>query len=627
MNNMEDEMADIELLEQHLKKTSDISRKMTGILAKFDSRLVKLEKTIRPLHSATQSLTRLATNIDRTMESINAMASEKQDVVAEENLVLKGPKAGELHIYVDALEKLNANIAFQTGDPRAREMARLVETGAKKLCQLYTKLVAEANAYPAIDPTNYLNASDALPTIDEAIFEKLVPVVDALRKSPTPTTHPSHPGSSAILAVIQEAQVGYADMRSQWCKKSVDSGIRRVLAAADTGTDRIAVGHEFGTWVSGMLLLADAEYKTLQRCAILTGRDTIKESFEVITRPLVTAFTASLSNLSSLVKRNLQNNIFMALAIYSSLTQVQDQYSDILLRRAGRKDNDLSTGIHALRGVCIRSFPELLLEIKTPAMSPPTATPGRGEIGTGIADVTVSTVEYLEQIPAVADAMSSMLITLGDGNWRMGEGTIPGAKTRIEESSEPERVILEHFTCKSIFALDIISTLLSTLTTVSRFLKRPALTAIFMLNNVSYLRDRVLLAPRSNIDDLLSSPTQEALNSNFRSSKAAYFDTNFTALLGCLTDDIKDKKAGIKDKFGRFFEALEEIAERHRYARVLADDPEGKEKLQDEVVRLVIPALQRFTQKHRDKEFSKNPSKYIKLTPEEVERQLRGLYA
>ncbi|KAG8795134.1 hypothetical protein FRC12_017636 [Ceratobasidium sp. 428] len=597
---MEDEMADIELLEQHLKKTSDISRKMTGILAKFDSRLVKLEKTIRPLHTATQSLSRLATNIDRTMESINAMASEKQDVVAEENLVMKGPKAGELHIYVDALERLNANIAFQSGDLRARETARLVETGAKKLCQLFTKLVAEATAYPAIDPTNYLNAPEEFPTIDEAILAKLAPVVDALRKSPTPATHPSHPGSNAILVVMQEAQAGYADMRSQWCKKSVDSGIRRVLAAADTGTDRVAIGQEFGTWVNGMLLLADAEYKALQRCAILTGRDSLKESFEVITRPLVTAFTSSLSNLSALVKRNLQNNIFMALSIYASLSEAQEQYTDIIIRRAGRKDNDLSTGIHALRGVCIRSFPELLLEIKTPAMSPPTPTPGRGEIGTGIADVTVLAVDYLEQIPAVADAMSSMLITLGDGNWRMGEGTIPGSKARIEESDEPERMILEHYT------YDIISSLVSTLTTISRFLKRPALTAIFMLNNVSYIRDRVMVAPRSNIDDLLSGPTQEALNSSFRSSKAAYFDTNFTALLGCLTDDAKDKKAGIKDKFGRFYEALEEIAERHRYARVLADDVEGREKVQEEVVRLVIPALQRFTQKHRDKEFSKS---------------------
>ncbi|CAE6449936.1 unnamed protein product [Rhizoctonia solani] len=617
---MEDEMADIELLEQHLKKTSDISRQMTGILAKFDSRLVKLEKTIRPLHNATQSLTRLATNIDRTMESINSMASQKQDVVAEENLVLKGPKSGQLHLYVDALERLNANIAFQSGDPRSKETSRLVETGAKKLCQLYTKTVAEATARPAIDPTNHLQSLDSFPTIDETTMDKLTPVVEALRKSPTPATHPSHPGAAAILAVIQEAQAGYADMRSQWCKKAVDGGVRRILAAADTGTDRIAVGREFGTWVEGLLAMADAEYKTLQRCALLPSRDLIKETFEIVTRPLVTVFASSLSTLSSLVKKNLQNNIFMALAIYSSLSYSQERYTEIMLRRTGRKDNDLSTGIHSLKGVCIRSFPELLLEIKTPAMSPPTATPGRGEIGTGIADVTIMATNYLEQIPDVADAMSSMLITLGDGNWRMGEGTVPGAKSRIEESTDPEQIILEHFT------FDIISTVISTINTTSRFLKRPALSSIFVLNNVSYIRDRVLFAPRSNVDALLSAPTQDVLNSSYRSSKAAYFDTNFTTLLSCLTDDAKDKKAGIKDKFARFYEALEEIAERHRYARVLADDEEGRDKLQEEVVRLVIPALQRFTQKHRDKEFSKNPSKYIKLSPEEVERQLRGLY-
>ncbi|QRV91254.1 exocyst complex protein exo70 [Ceratobasidium sp. AG-Ba] len=146
MNNMEDEMADIELvgsmidiatmacaylflhakLEQHLKKTSDISRKMTGILAKFDSRLVKLEKTIRPLHSATQSLTRLATTMAEAMRQIltddgvyQCHGERKAGRCSGGEPSPERAKAGELHIYVDALEKLNANIAFQTGDPRA----------------------------------------------------------------------------------------------------------------------------------------------------------------------------------------------------------------------------------------------------------------------------------------------------------------------------------------------------------------------------------------------------------------------------------------------------------------------------------------------------------------------------
>lgn len=57
---MEDEAADIELLEQHLIKTSNISQRMTSILTNFDSRLIQLEKSILPLHKSTQSLTKLA---------------------------------------------------------------------------------------------------------------------------------------------------------------------------------------------------------------------------------------------------------------------------------------------------------------------------------------------------------------------------------------------------------------------------------------------------------------------------------------------------------------------------------------------------------------------------------------
>jgi exocyst complex protein 7 len=56
---MDDEAADIELLEQHLIKTSSISQRMTSILTNFDSRLSRLEKSILPLHRSTQSLTRL----------------------------------------------------------------------------------------------------------------------------------------------------------------------------------------------------------------------------------------------------------------------------------------------------------------------------------------------------------------------------------------------------------------------------------------------------------------------------------------------------------------------------------------------------------------------------------------
>lgn len=65
-------------------------------------------------------------------------------------------------------------------------------------------------------------------------------------------------------------------------------------------------------------------------------------------------------------------------------------------------------------------------------------------------------------------------------------------------------------------------------------------------------------------------------------------------------------KAATKEKFTRFYDLLEEVGERHRVAKVLDEDEEGKKALSEEVVKLVVPSLQRFIQKQRDKEFSKS---------------------
>ena len=213
-------------------------------------------------------------------------------------------------------------------------------------------------------------------------------------------------------------------------------------------------------------------------------------------------------------------------------------------------------------------------------------------------------------------------MTLGDGNWKIGEGVGKGGK--IGGPAGGETVLLEHFICKihtrqnsccaDTIADDVTVTLIGTLTTLSKTGRRPQMGTIYLLNNVAHLRNRLLDAPESSIDELLSKPTQDVLNSNFRTAKAAYFDSNFSPLIQALADEKErsgglvggGKSAMIKEKWSRFFDALEEVAERHRVARVLADDPDGRDMLQEEVVRLVIPALLRFTQKNKEKEFSKS---------------------
>lgn len=160
-------------------------------------------------------------------------------------------------------------------------------------------------------------------------------------------------------------------------------------------------------------------------------------------------------------------------------------------------------------------------------------------------------------------------------------------------------------------------TTLSMLTTLSRASRRPGVGAIFLLNNVSYLHSRILdpsPTPYSQIPvvALLATPARTALQSAARTAKAGYFDANFTPLIQVLGEapvagvSTGAGKAATKERFTRFFELLDELVERHRGARVLPEDEPGRDAVADEAVKLVVPSLQRFIQKNREKEFSKS---------------------
>lgn len=118
---MDDETAEIELLEQNLNKTRQISKRMISILDSFDTRLAKLEKSVLPLYTSTQILNRRASNIDKTLLKIDEVASNQEGIVVEQALILRGPQTGQLEIYREALERLNATIAFKSSDIDSEE--------------------------------------------------------------------------------------------------------------------------------------------------------------------------------------------------------------------------------------------------------------------------------------------------------------------------------------------------------------------------------------------------------------------------------------------------------------------------------------------------------------------------
>ncbi|KAG2063429.1 hypothetical protein BDR04DRAFT_1188894 [Suillus decipiens] len=559
---MDDDSAEIELLEQNLNKTHQISQQMTSILTNFDTRLVKLDKSILPLYNSTQKLKQRAHNIDRALLKINEVASSQDGIAIEEGLVLRGPQLGQLEAYIDILdilERLNAAIAFKSSDADSRDMARLIETGAKKLTQLYTKLVAEwSSGSPPVSCLAFM-----LTEFPPSLMSSLTPLVVFLRALPLPSTHPSHPAASAILNTLKDAQRGYADMRGSWSRKALETRSQRVVDRAET-LDGVAAGKEFSIWIDNLLKVTETKY--------------------------------TLTELTSLIKRPLHKYTFHALSAFSALTMSQSRWESVLAKR-GREGNELRDGLNAIRGVCLRSFPEFLADLKL-------AAAGKGgDLSVSLADITISTVQYLNRIPDVQDAVGSALSALGDGNWKMGDGKQVGKTLKSNSVDVNKKVLIQHF------VYDVMNTIIRSLTTLSCTQCRPAFGSVFLLNNISHLVSHLVLRPTNpNTPSLLSNPTSDFLTSSWRTAKADRTSGSW--------------KGAAKEKFTHFYDLLEEVGEQHRIAKVLEDDSEERSAAGEEVVRLVVASLQQFMQKQKEKEFSKN----IKLSPEEVESRIRNFY-
>ena len=89
--------------------------------------------------------------------------------------------------------------------------ARLVEIGAKKLTQMYTKLVAEGSS--GSPPTAVSGIEYTILPFPADLLASLRPLVAFLRTLPLPATHPTHLAAPGIRTALSEAQRGYADMR------------------------------------------------------------------------------------------------------------------------------------------------------------------------------------------------------------------------------------------------------------------------------------------------------------------------------------------------------------------------------------------------------------------------------
>ncbi|KAI5475476.1 exocyst complex component, exo70 subunit [Pseudohyphozyma bogoriensis] len=618
---LEQSNADLTLLSQSLSKSKRVTDRMTSMLSDFDDRLARLEKSLVPIHKQTGRLTRVSKNIEATMRSIDGLLGHHDLVDKEQPLISAGPDPNDLKPYLAALDRLvSASEAIKKTDAKGQSatlanMAALLDTGARQLVAVFSRWVKETS--PSVDAGALFDSGKPFPPLSGFFLENAIPLIAYLRALP-----------DVGNKISKDLEFAYADIRAQYVEESLKNCGKEVLVDATPAASAAPGRRGLGRFLDVLLALAKSEHSLLNTVFSGTPASNRKDIYGAILPPSLGILYTTGQQLNALIKKSLHSLVSIAFASFSELQDRSPEFEEWIRTKAGRKDNEVGELLHAFRGSCLTSLPEFIDDTKTWGTKAPTSAE---MMAVKVNPMTVNVVTFMRQLSDNQPTVESFLSVLGAGNWG-------GPPTKSPVSGQEDDTLITRY------LNDVLTTLLTALDARTRALRaRPGVAAIFLLNNVSYIRREVL---SSQIGDLLGEACEDNLNKKMRTTKASYLEI-WSPLVSALLDAGIDQsgaagaiKAGIgavagkgggekretKDRFVRFHDSFEEVEQLHQSAKLDEGEAELRERLKGEVTRMIVPTYSKFLARHRNGEFSKNPSKYLKIDAEQLTVRLDAIF-
>ncbi|CAG8603375.1 9075_t:CDS:10 [Cetraspora pellucida] len=605
MERLDEDSADLDFLEENLEQTEDLTEKMTSMLNVFDDRLVRLEASILPIHKSTQTLTKLVDNIDKTRNAVVEIIGYFDLVEREEVIIKKGPDGNDLDSYLNSIGKCNkamevlGAMSLKSSEKIIGQLKQILKAAMLQLEDLFRLWLTERSN--SIEPLSFLTKSKNWKYLEYQIqLQKNLATLSSYLATAGPE-----------LGYTSEFAKVYIDVRSNYLVKSLTM---LAQASISTAEKRSTPVYEKGTcgfnsYTEAVLMMFMTEYGVAKKILPL---EYVSSSFRDTIQPSIDNFVEIGKALNIRVKKNMQTDIYLALDMMETLNLNMSTFEEIF-KLAGRKDSAFGDLLHSLRAVAIRSFPEFLDEIK----SHPTKTSGLPNDGT-IHELTITTLQHLKRLTDYPETIESTLVTLGDGNWNASEKDPNFSRDR--NGRIPGNAVMKHY-----FA-DFLDCLAQSLDSKAKTYKKPALTAIFLLNNYYYILKAIRTQFMSVLDPEVDIIKLVLIDFEYR------WKTCFSNLMdytwvrgGALKTTLgSNEKQTVKEKFKNFNTEFDELYKVHKgYAM---PDIELRSQVIRDIRAVLIPMYNRFLEKHQQSEFSKNPTKYIRYDSATLESTVNRLF-
>ncbi|XP_068007582.1 exocyst complex component 7 isoform X10 [Melanerpes formicivorus] len=648
----------LSFIKESLEKSDQLTNNMVSILSSFESRLMKLENSIIPVHKQTENLQRLQENVEKTLSCLDHVISYYHVAKDTEKIIKEGP-TGRLEEYLNCMDKIQKAVEyFQDNNPDSPELNRvksLFERGKESLESEFRSLMTRhTKPVPPILILDLISGDEEMETQEEMSLEHLPESVlqDIIRISGWLVENGRNQDFMTVYFQIRSVQLDRSikGLKDHFRKNSSSSGVPyspaiqnkrkdtptkkpikrpghehdlRVKHLCDALSDKHgpAAGRDdvfdieidaYIHCVSAFVKLAQSEYQLLTE---IVPEHHQKKTFDSLIQESLDNLIMEGDNIVSAARKAIIRHDYSAVLtifpILKHLKQMKPEFDQVLQGTAAGTKNKLPGLITSMETTGAKALEEFADNIK----NDPDKEYNMPKDGT-VHELTSNAILFLQQLLDFQETAGAMLAS---------QETSSSASSY---SSEFSRRLLSTYICK------VLGNLQLNLLSKSKVYEDPALSAIFLHNNYNYILKSL---EKSELIQLVA-VTQKTAERSYRELIEQQIQTYQRSWLK-VTDYIlernlpvfqpgvklKDKERQmIKERFKGFNDGLEELCKIQKAWAI--PDMEQRDKIRRAQKTIVKETYGAFLNRYSNVPFTKNPEKYIKYQVDQVGEMIEKLF-
>ncbi|XP_042689227.1 exocyst complex component 7 isoform X8 [Centrocercus urophasianus] len=648
----------LSFIKESLEKSDQLTKNMVSILSSFESRLMKLENSIIPVHKQTENLQRLQENVEKTLSCLDHVISYYHVAKDTEKIIKEGP-TGRLEEYLNCMDKIQKAVEyFQDNNPDSPELNRvksLFERGKESLESEFRSLMTRhTKPVPPILILDLISGDDEMDTQEEMSLEHLPESVlhDVIRIAGWLVENGRNQDFMTVYFQIRSVQLDRSikGLKDHFRKNSSSTGVPyspaiqnkrkdtptkkpikrpghehdlRVKHLSDTLSDKHGpvAGRDdvfdieidaYIHCVSAFVKLAQSEYQLLTE---IVPEHHQKKTFDSLIQESLDNLIMEGDNIVSAARKAIIRHDYSAVLtifpILKHLKQMKPEFDQVLQGTAAGTKNKLPGLITSMETTGAKALEEFADNIK----NDPDKEYNMPKDGT-VHELTSNAILFLQQLLDFQETAGAMLAS---------QETSSSASSY---SSEFSRRLLSTYICK------VLGNLQLNLLSKSKVYEDPALSAIFLHNNYNYILKSL---EKSELIQLVA-VTQKTAERSYRELIEQQIQTYQRSWLK-VTDYIsernlpvfqpgvklKDKERQmIKERFKGFNDGLEELCKIQKAWAI--PDVEQRDKIRRAQKTIVKESYGAFLSRYSNVPFTKNPEKYIKYQVDQVGEMIEKLF-